>query len=100
DFQKFYSETNEDIGLTFDIGHANINNQIQEFLTYLPKKIVHIHAHDNQGEIDQHLGVGDGTIDWNKVTDLLKMISYDQIVIVESVKQAIGSVKKLRELLT
>lgn len=99
DFQKFYAEINEDIGLVFDIGHANINEQIEDFLKQFPTEIVHVHAHDNNGETDEHLGVGFGTVDWNKVANLLGMISYDGIIIVESFEQAAESVRRLKELL-
>ena len=99
DFQRFYAEINEDIGLAFDIGHANINEQIEDFFEQFPTKIVHIHAHDNHGENDEHLGVGFGTVDWNKVANLLRIISYDGIIIVESIEQLGESVGKLKELL-
>jgi sugar phosphate isomerase/epimerase len=45
------------------------------------------------------LGVGYGTVNWGKVARLIEMISYDGIVMVESIKQAEESLKKLRELL-
>ena len=56
----------DNLGITFDIGHANTNNMIDEFLS-LKQKISHVHAHDNHGETDEHLPVGDGIIDWNKI---------------------------------
>ena len=35
DFTKFYEEVDEDIGFVFDVGHANLNGQIERFLTVL-----------------------------------------------------------------
>lgn len=99
DFKKFYSEINEDIGLAFDIGHANLNQQIDSFVTHLGDKIVHIHAHDNDGKSDQHLGVCWGTIDWKNVARMLRAISYDGIVVIESLKNTDESIQKLKELL-
>lgn len=99
DFHKFYSEIDEEIGLVFDIGHANINKQIGDFLTQFPSRIVHVHAHDNHGNNDEHLGVGSGTIDWNNVASLLKIMPYDGIVTVEAIRQTEESIRKLRELL-
>jgi len=98
DFTKFYDEINEDIGLAFDVGHANLNGQTERFLTILAGKIVHIHAHDNQGKSDQHLGIGYGNIDWKKVANLLRKISYDKLVIIESFEHIEESMHKLKQL--
>jgi len=99
DFKRFYSEVNENIGLVFDIGHANINKEIDFFLSTFPDKIVHMHAHDNDGKGDQHLGIGYGNVNWDNIGYLLRRISYDKIVIVESVEHVKESMHKLRELL-
>jgi sugar phosphate isomerase/epimerase len=98
DFTKFYDEINEDIGLAFDIGHANLNEQIERFLTVFKDKIVHMHAHDNDGKDDQHLGIGLGNIDWSNVANLLRKISYDKVVIIESVEHIEESKHKLKQL--
>jgi len=97
-FTKFYEEINEDIGLVFDVGHANLNGQIEYFLTSFANKIVHIHAHDNHGNDDQHLGIGYGNIDWKNFANLLRRISYDKVVIVESVEHVEQSMHKLKQL--
>jgi sugar phosphate isomerase/epimerase len=98
DFTKFYEEINEDIGLVFDVGHANLNRQIERFLTVFKDKIVHMHVHDNNGKGDQHLGIGLGNIDWKKVANLLRRMSYDKLVIVESVEHIEESMRKLKQL--
>jgi len=100
DFTRFYSEVNEDIGLVLDIGHSNINGQTEAFLTTFADKIVHVHAHDNYGRSDRHLGIGYGNVDWNHVADLLKKIAYDKTVIIESAQHVEESIQKLKQLLT
>jgi sugar phosphate isomerase/epimerase len=100
DFQKFYSEINEDIGLVLDIGHANINNQNELFLTKLSNKIVHIHASDNNGKEDQHLGIGQGTINWEAISKLLTKILYNKTLIIESVEHVEASKQRLEHLFT
>jgi len=99
DFKRFYSEVNEDIGLVLDIGHANINRQIESFLTTFPDKIVHMHAHDNYGKGDQHLGIGHGNINWEKTAALIKNISYRGTLVVESVEHVEQSMSRLKRLL-
>jgi sugar phosphate isomerase/epimerase len=99
DFTKFYDEIDEDVGLVLDIGHANINGEIELFLTTFADKIVHIHAHDNNGKSDEHLGIGYGNVNWKHTASLLRQISYDKVVIIESVEHIEESKRKLRQLL-
>ncbi|MEM2419620.1 MAG: sugar phosphate isomerase/epimerase family protein [Candidatus Bathyarchaeia archaeon] len=98
-FKKFYEEIGENISLALDVGHANLNGQIELFLKTFPDKIVHIHAHDNSGRDDEHLGVGHGTVDWKRFAEVLKQISYNKTVVVESLKHVQESVERLKALL-
>jgi len=100
DFNKFYEEIDENIGLVFDVGHANLNGQIEHFLTTFADKIIHVHAHDNNGKSDQHLGVGYGKIVWENVARILKRNSYNQTIIVESIEHVKESMQRLKQLLT
>jgi sugar phosphate isomerase/epimerase len=100
DFKKFYKELNDDIDLVFDVGHANLNKQMDQFLIVFGDKIVHIHAHDNRGDRDEHLGVGQGSVDWKSFADGLKRIDFDKIVVVESVEHVEESVQKLNKWLS
>lgn len=99
DFTKFYKETNLPIGIVMDLGHANLEGQIEPFFNQLADKIIHIHASDNQGEEDRHLGIGEGKIDWTWFSETLKKIGYDKTVIIESITNVPDSLKKLRQLL-
>jgi sugar phosphate isomerase/epimerase len=99
DFAKFYRETNLDVGLVLDVGHANLEGYTEEFLRNLPDKIVHMHVSDNVGENDQHLGLGYGRIDWQWFAESLKGIAYDRTVVVESVEHVEESLQKLKQLL-
>ena len=63
DFTHFYDELGEEVGLTLDIGHANLNKRIQDFITHFSDKIIHVHVSDNDGTSDTHLGIGYGNID-------------------------------------
>jgi sugar phosphate isomerase/epimerase len=98
-FRRFYNDVNEEIGIALDVGHANLNGQVELFLKTFPEKIVHIHAHDNGGKDDEHLGVGRGTVNWDRFAELLRQVSYNKIVVVESVEHVQESVEKLRALL-
>lgn len=99
DFQKMYKETNLPIGITMDLGHANLEGQIQPFFNQLADKIVHIHASNNDSSDDQHFGVEDGNIDYNWFAETLKKIGYNKSVIVESMVHVPESIQKLKQLL-
>lgn len=98
DFVKLYEETNLDMGIVLDVGHANLEAQTEPFLKQLPDKIWHLHLSDNIGEQDQHLGIGDGKINWQSLAETLKAIGYDKLIMVESVYHAEESLAVLKRL--
>jgi sugar phosphate isomerase/epimerase len=60
------------VGVCLDIGHAHLsrpenNIGIDEAFEFLKPRIAQIHLHDNNGQHDNHLWPGGGTIDWNNV---------------------------------
>ncbi len=61
--------TKNSVGFTFDIGHANTTHSIESFLE-LP--IDHVHLHDNHGTADEHLVLGEGSIDWDRILNALR----------------------------
>ena len=100
DFVRFFRDLGEtSLGVTFDLGHANVNGQIDEIFQKLPKRIVHAHLHDNHGANDEHLGIEDGNIDWHKTVADFRRIGFKGTLVVESAKNAKESVQKLRALL-
>jgi sugar phosphate isomerase/epimerase len=99
EFMRLYKETNLPIGITLDLGHANLEAQIQPFINQLADKIVHIHASNNDGTDDQHNGVEDGNIDYQQFAESLKKIGYDKTVVVESMRKVPESIAKLKKLL-
>jgi sugar phosphate isomerase/epimerase len=99
EFRRMYRETNLPVGITLDLGHANLEGQIQPFINELADKIVHIHASNNQGSEDQHNGIDDGNIDYVAFTESLKKIGYNKTIIVESITNVPQSIARLKQLL-
>jgi len=99
EFRRMYKETSLPVGITLDLGHANLEGQVQPFIDELADKIVHIHASNNYGTDDQHNGVDEGTIDFVGFTDALKKIGYDKTVVVESITNVPQSIARLKQLL-
>ncbi|MDR0334368.1 MAG: sugar phosphate isomerase/epimerase [Methanomassiliicoccaceae archaeon] len=70
------------IGVCFDIGHAHTVNQIDEMIDTFGDRIKNIHIHDNTGLNDDHMTIGEGSIDFNKV--LKRLSGYKGNYIIES----------------
>lgn len=99
DFVKLYEESDLDIGIVLDVGHANLEGQTEFFIKRIPTKIAHIHVSDNMGENDQHLGIGYGKIDWQHFAEMLREANYQKNIMVESIENVQASLQRLRELL-
>ena len=70
-----------DMPMTLDIGHANHMGYSPEAMIF--DSIKHIHAHDNFGDDDSHLALGEGSIDLNTIINTLEKNNYDGIYIIE-----------------
>ena len=52
-------------GVLLDTGHAHVNGwDIPAVIKTLGKRLVACHLHDNSGQGDEHLPIGQGSIDW------------------------------------
>jgi sugar phosphate isomerase/epimerase len=71
----------EGIGMTFDFGHANTIGMVNDFLPFV-HRANHIHIHDNHGMSDEHLALGTGTINWDKVGKTIAE-NYSGVVVIE-----------------
>jgi sugar phosphate isomerase/epimerase len=81
-----------DVGICFDMGHANTSRQIDEMLG-LSSRFTNVHLHNNAGQWDQHNRVDDGTADLDKVLSTLKR-SYRGNIIIESTDLESGAESK------
>ena len=70
-----------DMGMTFDIGHAH-HSGISPDETYFDS-IKHIHAHDNMGDDDSHLALGEGNIQLNDIINTFEKKNYNGIYMIE-----------------
>jgi sugar phosphate isomerase/epimerase len=100
DIALFYSElgVGADLGMAFDVGHANTTKEIFGFIDKFADKIAHVHVSDNEGKYDQHKGVGYGKIDWKAVAKALKGINYRGVVVCESVDHVLESIEAMRKI--
>lgn len=64
----------ENFHLCFDAGHAGCYSRLtaEQWALQLQGEIEHVHVHDNRGDADSHLAVGEGTIDWEKICQIFR----------------------------
>jgi sugar phosphate isomerase/epimerase len=61
----------EQVGVTFDLAHANISGGIRSGIDILGDRIKHIHVADNIGVIDNHhMPLGKGKIDFRSIWNI------------------------------
>jgi sugar phosphate isomerase/epimerase len=102
------SETAEDIepvldevphlGITLDIGHANLysaENKSLAIIKKLGKSIRHVHLHDNFGgdspKADLHLPISEGNVDFRSIFKALLKIDYNRTITLEVKPEFQGS---------
>lgn len=73
-------------GHCFDSGHFNMFSTVSldEWFRVLGSRVVESHLHDNHGQADEHLPVGEGEIDFGQVTGLLKRFAPQAIWTLEA----------------
>ena len=89
--------TTNDLYMTLDIGHANHAGYAADEMIF--DSIKHIHIHDNFGDDDSHLALGEGSIDLNHIVNNLENKNYNGIYIIEvndydSIKKSYEYMKK------
>jgi len=87
-----------ELGICFDIGHANTTHNIDDYLA-LTTRFHNVHFHDNLGQFDQHLVIGEGTVPF--ASALAKMDGYKGRFVIEArgMEGALTSRDRLQALL-
>lgn len=88
-----------DLGVCFDVGHANTANSIEGFLEH-SGRFINVHVHDNNGRSDEHLPVGNGTVDFKRVVEGLKGYAGNLVIEAKSMPEAELSKARLEALTT
>jgi sugar phosphate isomerase/epimerase len=105
DFRPIF-EALPDLGLTLDVGHAQLLTDINtsfDIIENLSASIKHIHLHDNRGgrgvKDDLHLPVGDGIIDFHGIFHALAGKGYNGTVTLELESEDLESSReKIRQI--
>ena len=97
-------ETFPKINFCLDIGHLNVaihkgkfKMNLDEFLEKVKLRLVHIHAHNNYGEKDEHNSLDKGNFSWKEVLEKLKNQNLRKIILENRTKEEVDRSKKLLE---
>lgn len=87
---------------TLDNGHVLVFSSVSviEWLERLGPWVVHCHLHDNMGEVDQHLAVGEGREDWPRLLEALATHAPNAVLVAESdgLENNMKSIRRLRSM--
>ena len=71
------------VGMCFDTGHAHMCGNVCDAVN-AARRIIYIHASDNNGRKDEHLMPGKGNIDWDALSAAIAPIKYDGVFMLET----------------
>jgi sugar phosphate isomerase/epimerase len=77
------------LGHCFDIGHWRLfaEGSLADWFAVLGKRVVHLHLHDNFGQRDEHLPVGEGNIDFAALFGLIATLPQSPSMTLEAHSQ-------------
>ena len=99
DFRLFDAEMTPRMDYVLDIGHSNLLGETLGFIEEFGSRIKHVHVSDNEGDVDTHLAIGDGSIDWEESMGALKKMGFNGWIVIESYSKIRESIEYLRRLL-
>lgn len=88
----------DNLGVTLDMGHANTNGLVSQFLE-ITDYVVHVHLHDNNGKRDEHLVLGQGTVPWGEVFEALRDYRGRLVIEARSLEEGKESLKYAQKLI-
>jgi sugar phosphate isomerase/epimerase len=94
----------EGLGFVFDVAHAHtFGHTARDFLPIIGSRLVEVHLHDNLGGRDEHLAIGEGSIDWDDFLEVLDEYDDGHVVpVIESktianLEKSVAALAKLVE---
>ncbi len=87
-----------DMDICFDVGHANTTGSIDSWLQH-KLRFANVHVHDNLGDRDAHLPVGEGNIDFKHLLEALSGYQGNLVLEARSLDEAVVSRDRIRNLM-
>lgn len=90
------------INFCLDLGHLNVaihkglfQMGLKEFLENVKNRLVHIHAHNNFGEKDEHNSINQGNLNWKFILNNLKNSNLRKIILENRTKKEVDESKRV-----
>lgn len=87
-----------ELKVCFDVGHANISGSIEGFLD-LKNEFANVHLHDNPGDVDRHMVLGEGNIDIKGILKSISAYKGDYVIESMNLQEGIKSKEILKRML-
>jgi sugar phosphate isomerase/epimerase len=87
-----------ELGVCFDIGHANTVGNIPDFLS-IKERFINMHVHDNVGDRDRHMVIGEGNIDFRKWLGAFRPYRGRYVIEARELERSLVSRDRLRSVL-
>lgn len=87
------------LGFTLDVAHAQIFGAVSldAWWNQLGPAIREVHLHDSDGFSDDHLSIGDGALDWQRIFEDLFRTAPDSVKVIEMpVEAALASLRRIK----
>jgi len=84
---------NQNVGFTLDVGHANITKDLFTYIEHFRDRLVSTHIADNKGADDEHLCVGEGTVEWDNVLREISLKGFRGPHIMECTKPEVALIR-------
>ena len=67
-----------DVGICYDPGHGNLAGDGLDFAEAVKDRLIAFHLNDNDSTADQHRLIFSGTVDWDRLAQIIAASAYDK----------------------
>lgn len=86
----------DNLKIVFDVGHCHrMVGAIYQEVVKAGDLLKHLHIHDNHGTGDEHLPVGEGTLDFEEFVRGLKAVEYSGLYMMELYQATSENLKRM-----
>ncbi len=88
------------LAIVFDVGHCHhTGHEVVPDVIAAGTRLKHLHLHDNHGKTDEHLPLGEGTIDYAAFARALRTVGYTGLYMMELYRCTPENLRRCRDLL-
>lgn len=96
---RIIKECNPSLNFCLDVGHHNVFSPqpLKNWFDLLGEFLVEVHLHDNNGQADEHLAIGQGNFPFDELASLLKQYHSSPLLTIEgrdeaAIRESLGNI--------